>query len=130
MRISRALALAGIDSRRKCEVHVTNGAVRVNGEVVRDLGRQVDPANDEITFRGRALQFTKGAAAGGEGFYIYYVLHKPAGYSTTAYDPHAKKTVFDLLPRQLVSRTHKPTESRTRVFPVGRLDRDSTGLLL
>lgn len=121
MRIARALAICGIDSRRKCEIHVRNGAVTVNGEVVRDLGRQVDPEKDEILFRGRSLGSQK---------WIYFILHKPAGYTTTASDPHAEKTVYDLLPRTLVRGTHRPESGRTRVFPVGRLDRNSTGLLL
>lgn len=121
MRIARAMALAGIDSRRKCEEFIRQGEVCVNGEVARDLGRQVDTENDEITFRGRMLHFEK---------HIYYVLHKPTGYVTTAADPFAKKTVFDLLPSRLVPRTGKPMASRTRVFPVGRLDKDSSGLLL
>lgn len=121
MRISRALALSGIDSRRKCEALVLRGDISVNGEVVRDLGRQVDIDNDEIYFRGRAVQFEN---------YIYYLLNKPTGYTTTASDPHADKTVFDLLPHKLVPRTGKPIAGRTRVFPVGRLDRNSTGLLL
>ena len=119
MRISRALALAGIDSRRKCEAYVLNGAVRVNGEIVRDLGRQVDLESDDITFRGRGLQKQK---------FVYFILNKPMGYSTTAWDPYATKTVFDLLPGELAPRTVK--NHRTRVFPVGRLDRNSTGLLL
>ena len=119
MRISRALALAGIDSRRKCEAYVLNGAVRLNGEVVRDLGRQVDLEKDDITFRGRGLQLQK---------FVYFILNKPMGYSTTAWDSHALKTVFDLLPGELAPRTVK--NHRTRVFPVGRLDRNSTGLLL
>ena len=121
MRIARALALAGIDSRRKCEVFIQNGDVQVNGETVRDLGRQVEPDVDQILFRGRHLHFDA---------YIYYVLNKPVGYVTTASDPHAKKTVFDLLPAKLVPKTGRPIQSRTRVFPVGRLDKDSTGLLL
>ena len=121
MRISRALALAGIDSRRKCEVHVRNGAVSVNGEVVRDLGRQVDPEADEILFRSRPVRFEK---------YIYYLLYKPVGYTTTAGDPHAKKTVYHLMPKHLVPRTRQMQTPRIRVFPVGRLDQDSAGLLL
>ncbi len=123
MRISRALALGGIDSRRKCEVHVRNGAVIVNGEVVRDLGRQVDPETDEILFRGKHVMRKT------EKF-VYYLLNKPMGYTTTAADPHAEQTVFDLLPRILVRGTHHPGENKTRVFPVGRLDKNSTGLLL
>ena len=120
MRIARAMALAGIDSRRKCEQYVTMGEVCLNGQVIHDLGRQVDIDNDEITFRGRPLSFER---------YVYYVLHKPKGYTTTARDEHAKKTVFDLLPHKLTARTKNP-QSRTRVFTVGRLDKDSTGLLL
>jgi pseudouridine synthase len=121
MRIARALALAGIGSRRGCEVYVTNGAIRVNGEVVRDLGRQVDPQNDEIVFRGRAVVSDR---------YVYFILNKPKGYVTTADDPYADKIVYDLLPKNLVRRTAKPAADRMRVFPVGRLDKDSTGLLL
>ena len=121
MRIARALALAGIDSRRKCEVFVTAGQITVNGEVVRDLGRQVNPEEDEILFRGRPLA---------REAFVYYVLNKPIGYVTTASDPFAKKTVFELLPSKLVPRTGKPMPSRTRVFPVGRLDKNSTGILL
>jgi 23S rRNA pseudouridine2605 synthase len=121
MRIARALAMAGINSRRKCEAHISAGQVTVNGEIVRDLGRQVDPDNDDIMFRGKQIKFES---------YVYYVLNKPAGYVTTASDPFAKKTVFDLLPARLVPKTNKPMPSRTRVFPVGRLDKDSTGLIL
>jgi 23S rRNA pseudouridine2605 synthase len=121
MRIAKALAMSGIDSRRKCEAFIAAGQVTVNGEVVRDLGRQVDVETDEIMFRGRHVQFEN---------FVYYVLNKPEGYTTTASDPHAEKTVFDLLPARLVPRTQKPMPSRTRVFPVGRLDKNSTGILL
>ncbi|MBI3314046.1 MAG: rRNA pseudouridine synthase [Candidatus Omnitrophica bacterium] len=122
MRIARALALGGIDSRRKCEIHVRNGAVTVNGEVVRDLGRQVDPDQDVIMFRGRMVDAKTN--------YVYFLLNKPEGYTTTAYDPHAEKTVYDLLPKTLIAGSRQPKASRTRVFPVGRLDKNSTGLLL
>ena len=135
MRIARAMAQAGINSRRKCEQYIRKGEVSVNGETVHDLGRQVDPEQDEILFRGRPLRFER---------HVYYVLHKPAGYITTAHvaikspatrrefwrDPKAPKNVFELLPSALVPKTGKPMPSRTRVFPVGRLDRDTTGLLL
>ena len=121
MRIARALALAGIDSRRKCEAYIAAGQVILNGEIVRDLGRQVDPEKDELQFRGKPVHFET---------YIYYVLNKPEGYTTTASDPHAEKTVFDLLPARFVPRTQKVMPSRTRVFPVGRLDKNSTGLIL
>ena len=121
MRIARALALAGIGSRRKCEEHVVHGAVSLNGEVVRDLGRQIDLENDELAFRGRALRFEK---------MIYYIMNKPKGFTTTAADPHAEKTVFELLPKNLVRATAQPNANRRRVFPVGRLDKESIGLLL
>ena len=110
MRISRALALAGVAARRKCEAHVLAGEVAVNGQVVKDLGRQVEPDKDRITFRGKPLASQEK---------VYYLLHKPAGYTTTVSDPHAEKTVYELLPKL-----------PARVFPVGRLDRDSTGLIL
>ena len=116
MRIARALALAGIGARRKCEAYVLEGEVAVNGQVARDLGRQVDPDRDEIRFRGERLAFSER---------VYYILNKPAGYTTTASDPHAEKTVYELLPSELGM--ERPT---LRLFPVGRLDRDSTGLLL
>ncbi|MFA6600869.1 MAG: pseudouridine synthase [Candidatus Omnitrophota bacterium] len=121
MRISRALAMAGIASRRKCETHVLNGAVQVNGEVVRDLGRQVDPDSDLIAFRNRPVAFER---------FVYYLLNKPKGYTTTVSDPYADKVVFDLLPKNLVPQTAHPGPGRIRVFPVGRLDKDSMGLLL
>lgn len=110
MRIARALALAGVASRRKCEAHVTAGEVTVNGEIVRDLGRQVEPGKDRLTLRGKPLSFQQ---------HVYYLLNKPAGYTTTVSDPHAEKTVYELLPKL-----------PARVFSVGRLDRESTGLLL
>ncbi len=121
MRISRALALAGIDSRRKCETYVQSGYVKVNGETVYDLGRQVDPETDVVFFRGEPVVFDER---------VYFVLNKPKGYVTTAADPHAKRTVYDLLPRALTHKASQPGSNRTRVFPVGRLDKDSTGLLL
>lgn len=114
MRIARALAAAGVAARRKCEAIILRGEVSVNGERVQDLGRQVDPVKDRILFRGRPVRAQER---------VFFLLHKPAGYTTTAADPHAAKTVYELLPAELRS-------GRTRVFPVGRLDRDSTGLLL
>lgn len=121
MRIAKALALAGIASRRKCEEFITRGEIKVNGQQVLDLGRQVDPESDMITFRGKLLGFDK---------YVYYVLNKPEGYITSAGDPHAEKTVYDILPRQLAPRAKPSDTTRRRVFPVGRLDKDTMGILL
>lgn len=121
MRIAHALASAGLGSRRKCEVFVTNGAISVNGEVVYDLGRQVDLEKDTILYRGKVLQAAP---------HVYYILNKPEGYVVTAQDVHAKQTVYDLLPRHLVNATRQSGTNRVRVFPVGRLDKDSSGLLL
>lgn len=113
MRIAKALAAAGIAARRKCEAFILDGLVTVNGEVARDLGRQVDPAKDVIRFKGKKLGLEEP---------VYYMVHKPIGYVTTVSDPHAEKTVLDLLPTDLTQ--------KARLFPVGRLDKDSTGLLL
>jgi len=121
MRIARALALAGIASRRKCETFIQAGEVTVNGEVVRDLGRQVDPKQDQVTFRGKPVRWEE---------LVYFLLNKPAGFTTTASDRFAKKTVYELLPAALANAAGPQNPSRKRVFPVGRLDRDSTGLIL
>ncbi len=121
MRISHALAAAGLGSRRKCEIFVRNGAISVNGEVVQDLGRQVDFEKDAIAYRGKILQAAP---------HVYFIMNKPEGYVVTAQDVHAKKTVYELLPRHLVNATRQASTNRVRVFPVGRLDKDSSGLLL
>ncbi len=121
MRIAKALALGGVGARRKCETHILEGRVTVNGEVAKDLGRQVEPEKDKITFLGKPIRFEA---------QVYFLLYKPEGYTTTASDPHAKKTVYELLPKNLVRALAHGPGSKTRVLPVGRLDRDSTGLLL
>ncbi len=133
MRIARALALAGIAARRKCETFIRAGQVTVNGEVVRDLGRQVDPEQDQVIFRGERVHWEE---------LVYFLLNKPAGFTTTASDRFAKKTVYELLPAALTSTLVKGkkgsgtrqdsggSQTPRRVFPVGRLDRDSTGLIL
>jgi len=121
MRIARALALAGVDSRRNCEQHILEGRVQVNGKAVFDLGRQVDPEKDTIKFRKKLLHFQ---------LPIYYMLNKPRGYTTTASTLYDPKIVYSLLPPNLVKGVAAGQKSKTRVFPVGRLDRDSTGLLL
>jgi 23S rRNA pseudouridine2605 synthase len=109
-RLQKILAEAGIASRRKCEEIITSGRVMVNGEVVKTLGVKVDPALDEIQVDGKYINQQKK---------IYVLLNKPKGVITSATDPEGRKVVSDYLPGI--------TE---RVYPVGRLDYDTEGLLL
>ncbi|MBE0475741.1 MAG: rRNA pseudouridine synthase [Coriobacteriia bacterium] len=116
MRLQRFLSRAGAASRRGAEDLMTAGRVTVNGAVVTELGAKVDPAADTVAVDGRPVVL-------GEGPY-HYVLDKPAGYLTTMSDPRGRPTVAELLPR-LADGTVPPG-----LFPVGRLDKDTTGLLL
>lgn len=109
MRIHRALARAGIASRRKAEELVAAGRVRVNGEVAR-TGQSVEPDRDRITVDGKPVALPKASK--------WYVLHKPAGVLTTRSDPEGRRTVFDLVP------------SEPGLTYVGRLDYMTEGVLL
>lgn len=109
MRIQRALARAGVASRRKAEELVAAGRVRVNGEVAR-TGQSVEPGVDTITVDGKAVALPPAAK--------WYVLHKPPGVLTTASDPQGRKTVFDLVPKE------------PGLTYVGRLDYMTEGVLL
>jgi 23S rRNA pseudouridine2605 synthase len=108
-RLQKVLAQAGLGSRRACEVLIDEGRVEVNGEVAR-LGRRVDPERDRVSVDGVAIPVRPGL--------VYYLLNKPAKVVTTASDPEGRPTVIDLVPAE------------PRVFPVGRLDWDTEGLLL
>ncbi len=108
-RLQRVLAAHGVASRRKAEQLILAGRVTVDGVVVRQLGTKVDPERQEIRVDGKLLRPEPRR---------YIMLHKPVGYITTTADEHGRKTVLDLV---------KVPE---RVVPVGRLDRDSSGLLL
>ena len=108
-RLQKVLAQAGLGSRRACEVLIEEGRVEVNGEVA-PLGRRVDPEHDRVTVDGVTIPVRPGL--------VYYLLNKPAKVVTTAQDPEGRPTVVDLVP------------SEPRVFPVGRLDWDTEGLLL
>jgi 23S rRNA pseudouridine2605 synthase len=108
-RLQKVLARAGFGSRRVCEELIADGRVTVNGEVA-DLGRRVDIARDQVEVDGEPVGVMPGL--------VYYLLNKPAGYVTTASDPHARRTVLELVP------------SQPRVWPVGRLDQATEGLLL
>ena len=110
-RLQTIIAAAGIASRRKAEELITGGLVSVNGQVVTELGTKADPATDHIKVAGKALQ--------GPERHFYLLLHKPKGYVTTAKDPEGRPTVIDLI-RGVGS----------RVYPVGRLDYASEGLLI
>jgi 23S rRNA pseudouridine2605 synthase len=108
-RLQKALARAGFGSRRACEELIVAGRVEVNGQVA-DLGRRVDPERDRIAVDGVPVPVRPGL--------VYYLLNKPPKVVTTAHDPQGRRSVVDLVP------------SEPRVFPVGRLDYDTEGLLL
>src|ERR671911_194587 len=108
-RLQKVLAQAGLGSRRACEVLIAGGRVRVNGHVA-TLGDRADPEVDEIEVDGAVVGVRPGL--------VHYLLNKPAGVVTTASDPQGRATVVGLVPAE------------PRVFPVGRLDADTEGLLL
>ncbi len=110
VRLNKFIANSGACSRREADNFILAGVVTVNGEVVTELGTKVNVNTDDVRFNGERL---KGEAK------VYIVMNKPKGFVTTASDPHADKTVMDLL---------KGCESR--VFPVGRLDKNTTGVLM
>ena len=108
-RLQKVLAHVGVASRRKCEEYIRQGRVQVNGQIVTELGLKVRPGVDCIAVDGRPLAWQVAQR--------YYMLYKPVGYLSTVHDPHGRAA------RELV-----PTPER--LYPVGRLDRESEGLLL
>lgn len=112
MRVQKFLARAGVASRRGSEDLMTAGRVSVNGEVVTSLGAKVDPAHDTVTVDGRVVTLAAGP--------VYLALNKPTGVVTTMSDPQGRPTVATLV----------PAADYPGLFPVGRLDADTTGLLL
>ena len=112
-RLQKYLARCGVASRRHAEELITDGLVSVNGKVVRELGVRVDPAHDVVRVRGERV------APAGRNRYL--LMNKPAGVVTTVNDPHGRRTALDLLP---------PRWRDERVYPVGRLDYYTEGLLL
>ena len=112
-RLARFLAHAGIASRRHAEDLIAAGRVKVNGEVVTTQGTRIDPERDVVLVDGKAVHATQA--------HVYLLLNKPPGYVTTTHDPQGRPTVLNLLP---------PALRALRVYPVGRLDRDTGGLLL
>jgi 23S rRNA pseudouridine2605 synthase len=110
VRLNKFIANSGMCSRREADNFIQAGVVTVNGVVVTELGTKVNVRTDDVRFNGERL---KGEEK------VYIVMNKPKGYVTTASDPHADKTVMDLL-----------TGCPARVFPVGRLDKNTTGVLM
>ena len=112
MRLQKYLAECGIASRRKCEEYISAGMIRVNGDVVTEMGTKVDPLSDKIEIKGSKLALKPEKK-------VYLMLNKPVGYVTTLKDEKGRSTVMDLL-----------KGVNEKVVPVGRLDMYTSGLLL
>src|SRR5436853_7102262 len=110
-RLQKIIAAAGIACRRSAEKLITSGAVSVNGTMVTELGSKADPEHDHIRVNGKLLH--------GAERQVYLLMNKPKGYVTTVSDPEGRPTVMDLL-----------SGVKGRVYPIGRLDYASEGLLL
>lgn len=110
IRLNKLIASSGICSRREADELIQAGLITVNGKIVTELGTKVRP-DDDVRYNGERLRREKP---------VYILLNKPKDYITTTDDPHAKKTVMDLI----------AGACKERVFPVGRLDRNTTGVLL
>jgi len=109
-RLHKVMAAAGVGSRRECEQFIVEGRVAVDGRVVRELGVKVDPETADIVFDGERLQSSRP---------VYYMVNKPRGVVSTCRDELGRPSVVDLVPG-----------TPKRIYPVGRLDLDSTGLVL
>jgi len=112
-RLQKILSAAGIASRRAAESYITDGRVSVNGETVTELGSKADPDADDIRVDGRRIKTSQRR--------LYLLLYKPRGYIASRSDPQRRPTVIDLLAKGGI---------RDYVYPVGRLDYESEGLLL
>ena len=110
IRVQKHLSECGIASRRKAEELIAAGKVKINGHIA-EIGSKVDPKRDKVTVRGRAVVPVNEK--------VYIMLNKPRGFVTTMSDELGRKTVSDLV-----------ADAGSRIFPVGRLDRDSEGLLI
>ena len=110
LRLNKFIANSGICSRREADELILKGFISVNGKQIRDLGTKVT-YNDDVRYKGKKLSAERK---------VYILMNKPRGYVTTVDDPHAENTVIDLL----------KDACPERVYPVGRLDKDTTGVLL
>lgn len=108
-RLNKFIASTGFCSRRKADEYIENGDVIVNGRIIKELGFQVGP-KDKVSIDGKLLKPLKNE---------YYRFYKPAGYITTSEDEKGRKTIYDVIPSEL-----------KKLKPVGRLDKDSTGLII
>ena len=110
MRIDKFLVSQNICTRKEAQKLVRKGLVKIDSEIVKKPETKLDPNINKVTVDGKEISYQE---------YVYIIMNKPKGYVTTASDPHAEKTVMDLLKK-----------CSARVFPVGRLDKDTEGLLL
>jgi 23S rRNA pseudouridine2605 synthase len=110
VRLNKFIAATGLCSRREADVHIASGMVAVNGKIMAEMGYKVQPT-DVVKYNGETIK--------GEGK-VYLLLNKPKGFITTMDDPKARKTVMDLV----------GNACKERIYPVGRLDRATTGILL
>lgn len=121
VRLQKAMAEAGVASRRDCETMVTEGRVTVNGQLVAALPAWVDPATDRVEVDGRPIQRRTGKSVRtGSHKPVYLAINKPRNIISTSDDPEGRPTVLDLVDIPM----------KQRLFAVGRLDADSTGLML
>lgn len=111
MRLQKYMALSGVASRRKSEEMIVEGRVKVNNKIITELGTIIDPKKDKVLVDGKKIKL--------ESNKVYIMLNKPVGYVSTLKDEKGRKIVTDLI-----------EGVRERIYPVGRLDADTTGLLL
>ncbi|HEY8537478.1 MAG TPA: pseudouridine synthase, partial [Steroidobacteraceae bacterium] len=122
VRLQKAMAEAGIGARRDCEQMILDGRVKVNGRVVKELPCFIDPARDVVELDGTIVDLPEMLQERPARAPVYYLINKPKGVITTTRDPQGRRNVLDLLPPKV--------RQQERLYPVGRLDADSTGLLL
>jgi len=109
-RLQKYMASCGIASRRKCEELILKGLVKVNGDIITELGFKVDPEKDKILYNNKEIKKEEDK--------IYILLNKPEGYITSVKDERGRKTILDIV------------KVKERIYPIGRLDYDTSGLLL
>jgi 23S rRNA pseudouridine2605 synthase len=111
IRLNKFLSQAGVASRREADSMIAEGKVKVNGQIIRELGSKIDPNKDKVEVEGKSVKRSENL--------VYLILNKPQGFLVTLKDPFGRPTVTQLLPAL-----------RERIFPIGRLDYDSCGLLI